>query len=319
MRIALVVPLPKTPCSQRATALFTGLGLALSEQLTQRGHEVTTVPVESGDAQWPSWAGGPLSPDAHLRLAQVFERSDSFDLVYAHGVPAALAFARLVSTPVVAWVTLEMLQAQPAIYRHAGERAFFIGHATAGTDGLRLFAQVPWAVDTGRVPFHANPGPDLAYAPVAKDAEGLRWALSVAGQLGRRLALLGAHPSLVDELHLAELAETGKVMLVEDASSTVAGEVIGQASVLLHVGMPGTLSELPLLEALARGTPAVVRAERLGVGGHPGPYRGAGRGGGSKCGERAVRCGSGSVPTNTWRATSGCTPIPWRSRRPASG
>lgn len=122
MRIAIVAPDASLDRAPRSAAL--------ADLLRSRGHEVTVVAYGSDAA-------------ADLRLGELAERSDSFDLVHVMAGARALTRVGVMRTALVA--TVDQEPGAGPIWSHYDGRVAFVADSKSETSGLHLEAFIPWS------------------------------------------------------------------------------------------------------------------------------------------------------------------------------
>lgn len=121
MRIAIVAPDASHERAPRSAAL--------ADLLRSRGHEVTV-------AAWGNDAA------ADLRLAELTERPDAFDLVHVMAGARALARVGTMRTALVA--TVDQEPGSETIWSHYSGRVAFVADSKPEASGLHLEASIPW-------------------------------------------------------------------------------------------------------------------------------------------------------------------------------
>jgi glycosyltransferase involved in cell wall biosynthesis len=274
MRIALVAPIfqPVPPArhggAERTLAL-------LSDALVRRGHDVTlfasgdsqvSVPLVAPIARALRSDEPPSDPTAATlaHLSEVYASASAFDIIHNHAGPLAFPFARHSTTPTVTTTydrldrvevrsAFEAFPEQPLVATSWDQR-----QALPSSDWR---ATIHGAVDLRRFSFRSEPGDYLVYVGRIGPEKRLDWAIDLAREAGRRLVIAGwvapedqayfdhvLAPRIRRGPHVEDLAE------IDDWEKDA---LLGGAYAFLYPAADPGASGLPLLEAMATGTPVV--------------------------------------------------------------
>jgi len=272
MRIGLIAPIieqvpPRLHGSAERTVAL------LAEGLANRGHSVTVF--ASGDSQVRARLIAPvgramsfsdLDPTAAtlLHVAKAYESSSEFDIIHNHAGAIAFPFARASSVPTVT-TTYDRLHApgMRQLFDSFPEQALVATSwaQRAHLPGADWRATIHGAVDILQFRFRVDPGSYLVYVGRIGPEKRLEWAIDLAREVGRRLVIAGwvsrsdvmyfdhvLAPRIRNASHVEDLAE------IEDWEKDA---LLGGAYAFVYPARDVGASGLPLLEAMATGTPVL--------------------------------------------------------------
>ena len=277
MRIGLVAPVYERvpPVLHGGTERTVAL---LAEGLQARGHTVTVF--ASGDSQVQAPLAPPVSCALRyseaaidpttatlLHITEAYERASEFDLMHNHAGPLAFPFARAAQIPTVTTVYDRLDRpGVDLIYQNFVEQPLiatsWAQRATLPASDWR--ATIHGAVDIRQYRFRADPGDYLVYVGRIGPEKRLEWAMDLAREVDRRLVIAGwvspaderyfdyvLAPRIRGASHVEDLAE------IEDWEKDA---LLGGAYAFIYAASDPGASGLPLLEAMATGTPVVAAA-----------------------------------------------------------
>jgi glycosyltransferase involved in cell wall biosynthesis len=277
MRIGLLAPVYERvpPLLHGGTERTVAL---LAEGLQARGHTVTVF--ASGDSQVRAPLVAPMrralrysdpsmdpTSATLLHIAQAYERTLELDVMHNLAGPLAFPFARLSNIPTVTTV-FDRLDGPGVdrIYEAFTEQSLV---ATSWAQRARLpgadwRATIHGAVDIRQFRFRAHPGDYLVYVGRVGPDKRLEWAIDLAREVDRKLVIAGwvapedeeyfdyiLAPRIRSASHVEDLAE------IEDWEKDA---LLGGAFAFVYAASDPGASGLPLLEAMATGTPVVAAA-----------------------------------------------------------
>jgi glycosyltransferase involved in cell wall biosynthesis len=277
MRIGLLAPVYERvpPLLHGGTERTVAL---LAEGLQARGHSVTVF--ASADSQVGASLVAPMKRALRysdplmdptsatlLHIAEAYERTSELDLMHNLAGPLAFPFARLSSIPTVSSVFDRLDRpGVDRIYENFAEQPLV---ATSWAQRARLpgadwRATIHGAVDIRQFRFRASPGDYLVYVGRVGPEKRLEWAIDLAREVDRKLVIAGwvapededyfnyvLAPRIRSAPHVEDLAE------IEDWEKDA---LLGGAFAFVYAGSDPGASGLPLLEAMATGTPVVAAA-----------------------------------------------------------
>ena len=201
MRIAMLAPISwRTPPRHYGPwELVTSL---LTEALVARGIDITLFATK--DSRTAGKLAGvcpaPYSEDPTidakvwemLHVAHVFERAGEFDLIHNQADFVALAFSRLVETPVVTTIHGFSSERILPAFKAYEDRAHYVAISEADRHpGLRYAATIHHGVPLEDFPFDPHGSEDLLFFGRIHPDKGAAEAIAAAGRAGRRLVMAG--------------------------------------------------------------------------------------------------------------------------------
>jgi len=194
----------------------------------------------------------------YLHISEVFEHAQEFDLIHSHYDFMALAFTRLVKTPVLTTVHGFSSPRIMPVYEKYRDGYFVSISDSDRAPGLNYLATVYNGIDVALYPLRKTAGEDLIFIGRIHPDKGVHLAIETARQSGRRLLIAGIvqdasyfqdriQPHL-DDQQIRYLGPVG----VEDKNA-----LFGQAFALLHLNTIPERFGLVLAEANAAGVPVI--------------------------------------------------------------
>jgi glycosyltransferase involved in cell wall biosynthesis len=193
----------------------------------------------------------------YLHISEVFEHAQEFDLIHSHYDFMALAYTRLVKTPVLTTIHgFSSPQIMP-VYEKYRDGYFVSISDSDRAPGLNYLATVYNGIDLALYPLRKTGGEDLIFIGRIHPDKGVHLAIETARQSGRRLLIAGIlqdasyfeekiRPHLDDQIRY--LGPVG----VEEKNALFA-----QAFALLHLNTIPERFGLVLAEANGAGVPVV--------------------------------------------------------------
>ena len=276
MRIGLVAPVYERvpPLLHGGTERTVAL---LADNLQARGHTVTVF--ASGDAQVQARLAAPMSaalrytevPDPTtatlLHITEAYERASEFDVMHNHAGPLAFPFARAARTPTVTTVYDRLDRpGVDRIYQNFVEQPLV---ATSGSQRAVLpesdwRATIHGAVDIRQFRFRADPGDYLVYVGRIGPEKRIEWAIDLAREVDRRLVIAGwvspADEKYFDDVLAPRIRGASHVDDLSEIEDWEKDALLGGAYAFIYAASDPGASGLPLLEAMATGTPVVAAA-----------------------------------------------------------
>src|SRR3954470_20140056 len=127
----------------------------------------------------------------YLHLSEVFEHAAEFDLIHSHYDFMALAYSRLVKTPVLTTIHgFSSPQILP-VYRKYRDGYFVSISNSDRLPELNYVATVYNGIDLSLYPFQAKGGEDLIFLGRIHSDKGVHLAIDVARRSGRKLIIAG--------------------------------------------------------------------------------------------------------------------------------
>ena len=266
-RIAVLSPVAwRTP--PHAYGAWETVASNLTEGLVKRGWDVTLFATADSDTDADLEAvvergyEEDENVDAkvceYLHLSHCFEQADRFDLIHSHYDFMALAYSRLISTPMVTTIHgFSSPEIMPMYLKYSEGNFVSISESDRCAD-LNYRGTVYNGIDCDLYPFQERPGRDLIFLGRIHPDKGLHMALEVAKAAGLRLLIGGLiqdrayfdhkiapHLDGVSALYLGPLGVPEK------------NELFANALGLLHLNTIPERFGLVLAEANCAGVPVI--------------------------------------------------------------
>lgn len=273
MRIGMLAPLAEAvpPRKYGGTERVVA---ALTEELVQRGHEVTLF--ASADsitrARLVSVAPRPLSEDSEVRrfsrayeslhTAAAFERAREFDILHNHMGAYPLTYAGSCLIPVLTTLHGSAAEADSHfIYEHYPRQPYvsITDAERALAPELRYVGTVYNGVEVTQFPFEEKQGEYLLVLGRMSPDKGIHLAIEVAHRAGLELVLAGIVPpeneAYFDEQVRPHLGHG--VRFVGPADLEQKGQLYANAYAFLHLITYEEAFGLTMVEAMACGCPVI--------------------------------------------------------------
>lgn len=274
MRIAQIAPLWERvpPPTYGGTELIVSL---LTEELVQRGHEVTLF--ASGDsittAKLESVHPQALRLDPNVReygiyemlqMSEIYERANEFDIIHSHVGCAALPYTKLVKTPTVHTLHGIFTPDNEKMFIRASKQPYVsISHSQREPRlGLNCVATVYNGIDTDAFDFYPQPSdpPYLAFLGRISPEKGTHHAIEIAKRTGWCLKLAGKIDPVDREYYETEIKhqiDGEQIQYLGEANHAQKNVLLGNAVATLF---PITWREpfgLVMVESMVSGTPVI--------------------------------------------------------------
>lgn len=193
----------------------------------------------------------------YLHLSEVFEHAADFDLIHSHYDFMALAFSRLVKTPVLTTIHGFSSPQIMRAYEKYREGPFVSISNSDRAAGLNYLATVYNGIDLSLYPFQNQAGDQLVFLGRIHPDKGVHLAIEVAQRSGRPLLIAGIvqDQRYFEERVLPHLNEQIRFLGAVDATGK--NELFAQALALLHLNTIPERFGLVLAEANAAGVPVI--------------------------------------------------------------
>jgi glycosyltransferase involved in cell wall biosynthesis len=193
----------------------------------------------------------------YLHIPEVFEHADEFDLIHSHYDFMALAYSRLVRTPVLTTIHGFSSPRIMPVYHKYGDGYFVSVSNSDRVPGLNYVATVYNGIDLSLYPFQASAGGDLIFLGRIHPDKGVHLAIEVARLSGRRLIIAGIiqDQAYFDQQVKPHLNDTIRYIGPVDVAGK--NELFAQAAALLHLNTIPERFGLVLAEANAAGVPVI--------------------------------------------------------------
>ena len=193
----------------------------------------------------------------YLHISEVFEHAQRFDLIHSHYDFMALAYTRLVETPVLTTVHgFSSPRIMPVYDKYRDGYFVSISDSDRAPD-LNYLATVYNGIDLALYPLRKTAGEDLIFIGRIHPDKGVHLAIETARQSGRRLLIAGIvqdAPYFQDKIqpHLNDQIRYLGPVGVEEKNALFA-----KAFALLHLNTIPERFGLVLAEANAAGVPVI--------------------------------------------------------------
>lgn len=196
----------------------------------------------------------------YLHISEVFEHADEFDLIHSHYDFMALAFSRLVATPVLTTVHgFSSTQIMPVYEKY--RNGYFVSVSDSDrAAGLNYLATVYNGIDTSLYPLQATAAGEktLVFLGRIHPDKGVHLAIEVARSSGRALVIAGIiqdrsyfEKSVQPHIDGRSISYIGPVGIAEKNA------LFARASALLHMNTIPERFGLVLAEANCAGVPVI--------------------------------------------------------------
>ena len=194
----------------------------------------------------------------YLHISEAFEHAAEFDLIHSHYDFMALAYTRLVKTPVLTTIHGFSSPRIMPVYEKYRDGYFVSISDSDRAPGLNYLATVYNGIDLDLYPQRTGRGEDLIFIGRIHPDKGVHLAIQTARQSGRRLLIAGIVQDagyFRDEIqpHLDE----NRIRYVGPVGVEEKNALFAQAFALLHLNTIPERFGLVLAEANAAGVPVV--------------------------------------------------------------
>jgi glycosyltransferase involved in cell wall biosynthesis len=194
----------------------------------------------------------------YLHLSEVFEHAAEFDLIHSHYDFMALAFSRLVRTPVLTTVHgFSSPQIMP-VYEKYRDGYFVSVSDSDRSAGLNYLATVYNGIDTSLYPLQPTAGDNLVFLGRIHPDKGVHLAIEVARLSGRPLVIAGIiQDTSYFETQVKPHIDGCRISYVGPVGVAEKNALFARASALLHMNTIPERFGLVLAEANCAGVPAI--------------------------------------------------------------
>jgi glycosyltransferase involved in cell wall biosynthesis len=194
----------------------------------------------------------------YLHIPEVFEHAGDFDLIHSHYDFMALAYSRLVKTPMVTTIHgFSSPQILPVYRKYAG--GYFVSISDSDRmPGLNYISTVYNGINVSLYDFQERAGEDLIFLGRIHPDKGVHLAIKTALLSGRRLVIAGiVQDRAYFEEQVAPHLDGSLIRFIGPLDVAGKNELFGRAYALLHLNTIPERFGLVLAEANAAGVPVV--------------------------------------------------------------
>jgi glycosyltransferase involved in cell wall biosynthesis len=194
----------------------------------------------------------------YRHIAEAFEHAAEFDLIHSHYDFMALAYTRLVKTPVLTTIHGFSSPRIMPVYEKYRDGYFVSISDSDRAPGLNYLATVYNGIDLALYPQRKDRGEDLIFIGRIHPDKGVHLAIETARQSGRRLLIAGIVQDTSyfrDEIqpHL----DQSRIRYVGPVGVEEKNALFAQAFALIHLNTIPERFGLVLAEANAAGVPVI--------------------------------------------------------------
>ena len=194
----------------------------------------------------------------YLHIPEVFEHAADFDLIHSHYDFMALAYSRLVKTPVLTTIHGFSSPKILPVYRKYSDGYFVSISNSDRMPGLNYVATVYNGIDLSLYPFQQGGGGDLIFLGRIHPDKGVHLAIEVALLSGRPLIIAGI---IQDAAYFEERVKPHldgiNIQFIGPVDVAGKNKLFARAYALLHLNTIPERFGLVLAEANAAGVPVI--------------------------------------------------------------
>jgi glycosyltransferase involved in cell wall biosynthesis len=194
----------------------------------------------------------------YLHISEAFEHAAEFDLIHSHYDFMALAFTRLVETPVLTTIHGFSSSRIMPVYEKYRDGYFVSISDSDRAPGLRYLATVYNGIDLSLYPLQEAGGDDLIFLGRIHPDKGVHLAIEVARRSGLPLLIAGI---IQDETYFRERVkphlDDQRIRYIGPVGVQGKNVLFARARALLHLNTIPERFGLVLAEANAAGVPVI--------------------------------------------------------------
>ncbi|MGA2595826.1 MAG: glycosyltransferase family 4 protein [Bryobacteraceae bacterium] len=266
MRIAVLAPVAwRTP--PRQYGAWETVASNITEGLTARGWDVTLFASKDSvtNAHLHAVIDRAYEEDhdvdpkvaEYLHISEAFEHAAEFDLIHSHYDFMALAYTRLVKTPVLTTIHGFSSPKIMPVYEKYRDGYFVSISNSDRAPGLNYLATVYNGIDLSLYPLQESAGNHLVFLGRIHPDKGVHLAVAVARMSGLPLLIAGI---IQDQRYFREQVEPyldDTIRYIGPVDVAGKNELFAQALALLHLNTIPERFGLVLAEANAAGVPVI--------------------------------------------------------------
>lgn len=194
----------------------------------------------------------------YLHLSNCFELADRFDLIHSHYDFMALAYSRLVSTPMVTTIHgFSSSRIMPMYWKYREGNFVSISESDRCAD-LNYLGTVYNGIDCRLYPFQERAGEDLIFLGRIHPDKGLHLAIQVAKKVGKRLLIGGVIQDRdYFEHQISPHLDGTQIIFLGPLGVAEKNQLFAGACGLLHLNTIPERFGLVLAEANCAGVPVI--------------------------------------------------------------
>jgi glycosyltransferase involved in cell wall biosynthesis len=193
----------------------------------------------------------------YLHISEVFEHASEFDLIHSHYDFMALAYTRLIRTPVLTTIHgFSSPRIMPAYHKYRDGNFVSISDSDRAS-GLNYLATVYNGIDLDLYPLRERCGDELVFLGRIHPDKGVHLAIEVAQVSGMPLIIAGI---IQDETYFREQVKPRldrQIRYIGPVDVQGKNELFSKARALLHLNTIPERFGLVLVEANAAGVPVI--------------------------------------------------------------
>jgi glycosyltransferase involved in cell wall biosynthesis len=266
-RVAVLSPVAwRTP--PRQYGAWETVASNITEGLVARGWDVTLFASRDSvtrahlhavvDKGYEEDSGADPKVAEYLHISAAFEHAAEFDLIHSHYDFMALAFTRLVKTPVLTTIHGFSSPKIMPVYQKYRDGYFVSISDSDRAPGLNYLATVYNGIDLSLYPLQECSGDDLIFLGRIHPDKGVHLAIEVARRSGLPLLIAGI---IQDETYFRERVkpqlDNQLIRYVGPVGVQGKNELFARALALLHLNTIPERFGLVLAEANAAGVPVI--------------------------------------------------------------
>jgi glycosyltransferase involved in cell wall biosynthesis len=194
----------------------------------------------------------------YLHISEVFEHAAEFDLIHSHYDFMALAYSRLVKTPVLTTIHGFSSPKIMPVYQKYRDGNFVSISDSDRAPGLNYLATVYNGIDLSLYPFQESPGEELIFLGRIHPDKGVHLAIAVARVSGMPLSIAGIiQDKEYFEKQVEPYLDDREIRYIGPVDVAGKNELFSRARALLHLNTIPERFGLVLAEANAAGVPVI--------------------------------------------------------------